>query len=74
MSESNRKELAADTIAGVYVCENSEADSSEGPVEILYDMDFYEALDSDFKGTIFGNVSDDIAQKINEEYGINHYK
>lgn len=65
MNKSGRNELAADTVNGVYVCENA---ASNGTV--LVDMDFYESLSEDFEGTIYGNVSDEIAQKIIEEYGI----
>ena len=59
----NRNELAADTINGVYVCEN-------GNRPVMYDWDFYEALGEGFDGVIYGNVTDEIAEKINQEYGI----
>lgn len=70
MSNYNRNELAADTINGVYVCENATARNEGESGEILYDMDFYNALAGDFDGTIYGNVSDEIAEKIAAEYGI----
>lgn len=58
-------QLAADTIYGVYV---SEAPSG---VEVLRDMDFFDALRSVKDGeTIYGTVSDDVAEKIADEYGI----
>lgn len=61
-----RNQLAANTIDGVYVCENP-SDSSK----ILFDDDFYDALrycrDEE---TIYGNVSDEWAEKIQNEYGI----
>ncbi len=70
MSNQNRNELAADTINGVYVCENGAARNEGESGEILYDMDFYNALADDFEGTIYGNVSDEIAQMIIDKYGI----
>lgn len=64
---SNRNELAATTIDGVYPCENA---ASNG-ISILVDMDFYTALSSVNEGeTIYGNVSDELAQRIECEYGI----
>lgn len=64
MSNQNRNELAADLNNGTYVCENP------SDAEILFDMDFYERLGDDWKGTIYGNVSDEIAEMIENEYGI----
>jgi hypothetical protein len=61
---SNQKELAADTNNGVYVCENPE------DAEILIGMAFFDALADDFKGTIYGKVSDETAAIIEREYGI----
>lgn len=56
-------QLAATTVDGVYVCEPNG--------EILIDMDFYDALSSLKDGdTIYGLVSDEIAEKIATEYGI----
>lgn len=62
--EEGRNELAADTVDGVYVGENP-ADE-----EILQDEDFYNALATQGDGTIYGNVSDTWAKKIEREYGI----
>lgn len=41
---AGRSELAADTVNGVYVCENAAAESESK--EILKDWDFYEALET----------------------------
>lgn len=64
--DTGRNQLAVDTIYGVYVCENP-SDSSK----ILFDNDFYEAISQFHDGvTIYGNVSDEWADKIANEYGI----
>lgn len=64
--DTGRNQLAVDTIYGVYVCENP-SDSSK----ILFDKDFYEAISQSHDGvTIYGNVSDEWADKIADEYGI----
>ena len=58
-------QLAASSISGVYV--------SEVPTDadVLVDMDFYDALSSVEEGaTIYGLVSDEIAEKIAADYGI----
>ena len=65
---TTRNELAADTIHGVYPCENAAAE--QNGCTVLEEMDFYEALGSDFAGTIYGNVSDELAERIADEYGI----
>ena len=68
---TTRNELAADTINGVYVCENAAARNEGESGEVLTDMDFYDALATLPEGSrIFGNVSDEIAEKIEAEYGI----
>jgi len=57
-------QLAADTVNGVYVCENP----SE---EVLGDKEFYEALDDLRDGEIiYGLISDEMAEVIENEYGI----
>lgn len=66
MSKLYRTELAADTINGVYFCANSD---SETFTEILFDMEFYENLSESFEGVIFGNVSPEIFDMIEKEYG-----
>lgn len=64
----NRNQLAANTVDGTYVCENPSA--SKG-VDVLVDEDFYAALSTVKDGeTIYGNVSDEWAQRIEAEYGI----
>lgn len=64
--DTGRNQLAANTIDGVYVCENP-SDSSR----ILFDRDFYEEIFRCRDGvTIYGNVSDEWADKIANEYGI----
>ena len=67
MDKTKRIELAADTITGVYRCAN---DDCEKGAEILFDDDFYDELSSVEPGTIYGNVSEEIANKIEIEYGI----
>ena len=62
---TKRNTLAADTINGVYV--------SEIPTgsDILVDKAFINALDALPEGeTIYGDVSDEISEKIESEYGI----
>jgi len=71
MSNHNRNELAANTIDGVYVCENAASRNECESGEVLQDMDFYDALSDCPDGvTLYGNVSDELAQRIEEEYGI----
>lgn len=61
-----RNQLAVNEIDGVYVCENPSNESI-----VLFDSDFYEALEDCHNGeTIYGNVSDEWAEKIQNEYGI----
>lgn len=70
-TSDNRHELAADTQHGVYVCENAAARNDGNAGIVLYDEDFVEALGHVKDGeTIYGNVSDDIAEQIINEYGI----
>jgi hypothetical protein len=58
-------QLAADTITGVYVSETPSG------ADVLTDMDFFDALRSVKDGeTIYGAVSDEVAEKIAAEYGI----
>ena len=64
---TGRKELAADTIYGIYPCENSDAPS---PDVVLWDLDFLAALREEYTGTIYGNVSYEVAEIIEAEYGI----
>ena len=62
---TGRNTLAANAIDGVYV--------SEIPFgsEIYFDMDFFDALAECYGAElIFGDVSDEIAAKIETEYGI----
>jgi hypothetical protein len=61
--EEGRNELAADTVNGCYVCEN-------GTEQVLMDEEFFDALASLGDGTIYGNVSDTLAKKIQDVYGI----
>jgi len=57
--------LAANSIEGVFVCENP---SSE---EYIYkDEAFYNALKDCGEETIYGLVSNEIYEKIDSEYGI----
>ena len=57
--------LAANSIEGVFTCENP---SSE---EYIYkDEAFYNALKDCGEETIYGLVSDEMAEKIDSEYGI----
>lgn len=66
---TGRNELAANSIDGVYVCENSAA--KQHGKDVLVDMDFYDALKSVKDGeTVFGDVSDEIAELIEKDYGI----
>jgi UPF0288 family protein (methanogenesis marker protein 3) len=65
-----KNELAADTVNGVYICENAAAKNQGESGVVLEDMDFYSALSEDFEGTIYGSVSDEIAEMIEKEYGI----
>lgn len=62
-----KNQLRADTINGVYVAEvNPNID-----MPILYDMDFYYALDTCSENEVlYGLVSDDVAKLIQYEYGI----
>lgn len=60
---TGRNELAANIIDGVYVCDNPDE-------EVLFDDDFYNAIMTAGYITIYGNVSDEIAQKIENEFGI----
>ena len=61
----NHHHLAANSIEGVFTCENP---SSE---EYIYkDEAFYNALKDCGEETIYGLVSDEMAEKINSEYGI----
>jgi hypothetical protein len=66
---TGRNELAANNTDGVYNCENAAAKQSGK--NVLVDMDFYEALKTVKDGeTIFGDVSDEIAELIDKDYGI----
>jgi len=65
-----KNELAANTIDGVWVCENAAARNEGESGIVLENWDFYEALATDFQGNIFGLVSDEIAELIDREYGI----
>ena len=56
-------QLAANSIDGVYVCES-------GTKEVLRDQDFYDALATCSESTIYGQVSDEWADKISKDYGI----
>lgn len=66
MEMNGRNQLAVDIINGVYVCENPSDKAT-----VLFDNDFYEALEDCREDEIlYGNVSDEIAEKIQNEYGI----
>ena len=62
---TNKNQLRADTVTGVYVGEVNETYDNT-----LFDDDFYTALADPFTGTIYGVVNDEIAAKIEAEYGI----
>lgn len=65
----NTNELAANTVDGVYNCESAAA--KQHNKDVLQEMDFYNALATLEDGeTIYGVVSDDLAARIEEEYGI----
>jgi hypothetical protein len=68
---ANRNELAANNIDGVYNCENPSIQDQRNGLDVLVDGDFYSALASCPDGkTIYGDVSDEWAERIDEEYGI----
>jgi hypothetical protein len=65
MANEKANQLAADTINGVYVCENPTDQ------EILDSEMFYKCLADLPEGeTIYGLVTDEMAEKIASEYGI----
>ena len=68
---SMQSQIAANTIDGVYVCENPSIQDQRRGAVVLEDMDFYESLATLADGvTIYGNVSDSVVEKIESDYGI----
>lgn len=68
---SIQNQLAANTVYGVYICENPSIQDQRRGAVVLENMDFYEALSTLADGvTIYGSVSDSVSEKIEADYGI----